>query len=364
VDTTSGATKTPAGGFDDAEEALTEALAQEAFVAPSQTRMQAFWRFILVSRSAAITVVAIILFIFFSVSTTTFIVPDNLLSMIRNVSLIGIVSVGFTYLFVAGEIDLSIGSVYGFLAMIMGLLAAQRGIDPWLAMIVVIALGAVIGLVNGLIVVRVGIPSFIVTLAMLTGYRSAALLVNGDQPLVTTGIGSFYDLTGGYLGGTVPWLIVWMLAVVAIGSVVLSQTKFGYHVYATGGNLEAARSSGINTGRVKLVCFMFTSALCGLIAALLYGYLHVAAPTTGTGFEFRVAGAVLLGGIALSGGRGTIYGSFVGAVIIGMMTNGLVLLGLSTHHADLATGLLIMVTGALDLYVRRAASRSLQYLEA
>jgi ribose/xylose/arabinose/galactoside ABC-type transport system permease subunit len=154
-----------------------------------------------------------------------------------------------------------------------------------------------------------------------------------------------------------------MLAVAIISGIILSLTKFGYHVYATGGNLEAAINSGINTKRVKVICFMFVSALCGLIAALLFGYLHVTDPTTGTGFEFRVAGAVLIGGIVLGGGRGTIYGSFVGAVIVGMIGNGLVLLGLSAHHADMATGLLIMVTGALDLTIRRAASRSLRYLE-
>jgi ribose/xylose/arabinose/galactoside ABC-type transport system permease subunit len=218
-------------------------------------------------------------------------------------------------------------------------------------------------LLNGLIVNRIGIPSFIVTLAMLTAYRSGALLLAGDQPLVTEGAGSFYDLTGGYIAGTVPWLVIWMLGVALIGSVVLSRTKFGYHVYATGGNLEAATDSGINTRRVKLICFVFTSALCGLIAALLFGRIHVTDPTTGTGFEFRVAGAVLIGGIVLGGGRGTVYGSFVGAIIVGMIGNGLILLGLSAHHADLATGLLIMVTGALDLTIRRAASRSLRYLE-
>jgi ribose/xylose/arabinose/galactoside ABC-type transport system permease subunit len=109
---------------------------------------------------------------------------------------------------------------------------------------------------------------------------------------------------------------------------------------------------------------MITSGLCGLVAALLWGYLHVAAPITGTGFEFRVIGAVIVGGVALTGGRGNIYGTFIGAFIIGIITNGLVLLGFSQYLGDVATGVLIIGVGTLDIYVRRFAAKSLQYLEA
>ncbi|MCC7448438.1 MAG: ABC transporter permease, partial [Anaerolineae bacterium] len=125
---------------------------------------------------------------------------------------------------------------------------------------------------------------------------------------------------------------------------------------------EAARNSGINTDRVKLICFILTSALCGLIAALLFGALHTAETTTGTGFEFSVIGAVIVGGVALTGGRGTILGSFLGAVIIAMIMRGLTLLGLSQYWGDVATGALIVIMGTVDLLVRRAASRSLGYL--
>lgn len=146
--------------------------------------------------------------------------------------------------------------------------------------------------------------SFIVTLGSLTAFRSLALILSGQNPATTEGVGLFYDVTGGYIGGVFPWLVVWMAAVMLIGGAILAFTKFGYHVYATGGNRDAARNSGINVNRVKLICFVLTSGLCGLIAALIWGYLHVAAPTTGTGLEFRVIGAVIIGGAALTGGRG------------------------------------------------------------
>jgi ribose/xylose/arabinose/galactoside ABC-type transport system permease subunit len=267
-----------------------------------------------------------------------------------------------SYLLIAGEIDLSIGSTYGFLTMIMGIMVAGHGIDPWLAMLAVIVLGTLIGLVNGVIVTRIGIPSFIVTLAMLTAYRSLAVVVSNQMPVNVDPTGLFYDVTGGYIGETFPWLIVWLAAFVVVGGLILSKTKFGSDIYATGGNPEAARNNGVNVRRVKTLCFMITSGLCGVVAALLIGYLHVAAPITGTGFEFRVIGAVIVGGVALRGGRGSIYGSLLGAIIIGMISSGLVLLGFSQYWGDIVTGGLIVCTGALDLYMRWAGQRGLRYL--
>lgn len=299
----------------------------------------------------------------FSVATPQFLTTNNLLNLLRNTSLIGIVAVGMTFLMVAGEIDLSVGSVYGVLTVILGILVGRSGVDPWLGSLLVVALGCGLGLLNGTIVTRVGIPSFIATLAMLTAYRSAALILSGEKPSVTQGAGAFYALTGGSLG-PVPWLIVWMAVVAVIGGVILSTWQFGYHVYATGGNVEAARNSGIGTSQVKTVCFVITSGLCGLTAALLWGYLHTAAPVTGTGFEFRVIGAVIVGGVLLSGGRGSIYGSIVGAIIISMITSGLVLMGFSQDVGDVATGVLIVLVGTLDLLARRVAARSLRYVGA
>lgn len=313
------------------------------------------------NRSLTITIAALVIFVYFSLATKQFLSANNLLNVVRNMSLIGIVAVGMTFVLVAGEIDLSVGSVYGVLTVILGLLVSSAGLDPWLATLVVIALGLLIGIVNGSIVTRFGIPSFIVTLAMLTAYRSAALIISNQKPTTTQGQGLFYAVTGGSIG-PVPWLIVWLLVVGVIGGVVLSASRFGYHVYATGGSLEAARNSGIDARRVKIACFALTSGLCGLIAGLLWGYLHTAAPVTGTGFEFRVIGAVIVGGVLLTGGRGTIYGSLIGAVIIGMITSGLVLMGFSQDIGDVATGVLIVAVGALDLLSRGIASRGLVLL--
>ena len=356
-------TTTPFDAGLDGEDVLDVAVGWE--LEPESSPVAAGWRrvtyAVLANRSLTITGAGMIVFLFFTFATRQFLTANNLLNVVRNVSLIGIVAVGMTYLLVAGEIDLSVGSVYGVLTVAVGLLVSSAGMDPWLATLVAIGLGVLIGTLNGALVTRFGIPSFIVTLAMLTAYRSAALIVSGQKPTVTQGEGLFYTLTGGSIG-PVPSLIAWLVVVGVIGGVILSTSKFGYHVYATGGSLEAARNSGIDTARVKVACFALTSGLCGLVAGLLWGYLHTAAPVTGTGFEFRVIGAVIVGGVLLSGGRGTIYGSLVGAVIIGMITSGLVLMGFSQDIGDVATGVLIVAVGAFDLLVKRSAARGMAYL--
>jgi ribose transport system permease protein len=311
------------------------------------------WRRGFLDRTFVITLTGVVIFAIFSVSVDRFLTTENLLNMLRQVALLGILSVGMTFLFVVGEIDISIGSVFGFLTVVMGILVGRRGWNPWVGMLAVIALGALIGANTGLIVTRIGIPSFVVTLAELVAYRSAALLISGERPSVTEGVGSFYSASGGYLCGVLPWLIVWMVVIVLVGATVLTRTRFGFHVFSTGGDCEAACSWGINTRRMKVLCFLMMGALCGLSGALLFGWLQVAAPVTGTGLEFGVIAAVILGGAALRGGRGSVYGSLVGAIIIGMLSSGLVLLGLSQQWKDVATGGLILFAATLDWFVRK-----------
>lgn len=315
----------------------------------------------LTSREAVITWIGVAGFILCAFSVDRFLTIDNLLNLSRQIALIGIVSVGMTFLLVAGEIDISVGSVYGALNVVMGVLVVRHGFNPWVGLALVMAIGLAIGAFNGIAVTQVRVPSFIVTLAAMTAYRSAALLLSGEQPSVTDGAGSFYDVTGGYVG-RIPCLIVWMAAVMLVGGGILSQTRLGWHVYSAGGNELAARECGIRTTRVKIFCFMLTSTLCGLIAALLFGWLHVATPTTGTGFEFQVIAAVVVGGVALNGGKGSVYGAFIGAMILGIIGSALVLLGLSQQWEEVITGALILAVGAVDVGVYGLFSRELSHI--
>jgi ribose transport system permease protein len=299
-------------------------------------------------------------FLFFALANPRFHSADNLLGIVRQVSLPGIVAVGMTYLFVAGELDLSVGSNYGFLVTVVAWLIVWRGVNPWLAALAVIGLGISTGLVNGLLVTRAGIPSFIATMGSMAALRGAANLVSGGYPISASDTDSlFYKVAGGRVFGLIPDLTLWMLVVMLIGGVVLARTRFGFSVHATGGNVEAAMCNGIATRRVKLICFTLTGGLCGLIAALLFGWIAIAPYNTGNGFELQVIAAVVLGGTGLFGGRGTIFGTLVGALLLGMLNNGLILLGVRTFWDGVVSGVIIVIAAALDLVVRQSAEMQL-----
>jgi len=311
---------------------------------------------LIATRELGIVIVAALTFAGFSLAAPRFLVAQNLLNILREACLLCILSVGMTYLLIAGEFDLSAGSNYGFLVTVIAFLIVRRGLNAWLAAWAVVALGVAIGCVNGLVVTRAKLPSFIATLGSMAILRGAANVVSGGYPISAENEDDlFYRLIGGHLPGRIPNLILIMFFVLVVGGLVLAKTRFGYEIYSTGGDEEAARLSGINTGRVKLVCFMITGGLCGLIAALLFGWIGLAPYNTGNGFELRVIAAAVIGGTGLFGGRGTIFGTFIGAILLGMLTNGLILMNVRQFWDGIAAGALILIVSALDLMVRRGA---------
>jgi ribose/xylose/arabinose/galactoside ABC-type transport system permease subunit len=306
------------------------------------------------ARQLGITAVALALFVFFSLTADHFFEIGNILDVGRLVAFTTIVGVAMTYLFIAGEFDISVGSHYAFATIVMGILVAEEGFGPWSAAIVVIVMGAVVGSVNGLITTFVGVPSFIVTLGMFSLLRGAALVLSGAFPITFPPEmqSSFFSIAAGTVLG-IPAQVIWMVVVLVVGGLVLKLTPFGYHVYATGGNAAASLASGIRTMRVKNYCFILTGASVGLIAALQAGWLKTVSPTTGSGFELQVIGAVIIGGVALQGGEGSVYGTFLGAAILGMLNNGIVLLGVDGNYTQIFIGLIIIVAATLDVTLRR-----------
>ncbi|RME84872.1 MAG: ABC transporter permease [Caldilineae bacterium] len=308
-------------------------------------------------RGTSTVIAALLIFVGLSLATPLFLKLDNLLLVARQISILQIIAVGMTFLFISREIDLSVGSIYGFLAIVLATLIAKQHINPWVSLAMVVVLGGIIGLVNGVITTRFGIPSFIVTLGGLSILRGGALLLSGGWPIALK-LGedsTFPKLTDGRLFGTVPAQIFWMLGITIVASFVLSKTKFGAHVYATGGNEEAAILTGIATKRVKTISFMLTGALCGIAAGLLLGQVGSGFPLTGQGFELDVIAAVVIGGTPLWGGAGSILGTLLGAAIIGMITNGLVLLGASAYFEPVAKGSIIVLAVLADTLIRRRA---------
>jgi ribose transport system permease protein len=306
-------------------------------------------------REISVLGAALILFVGLSVATPLFFQLDNLLLVARQISIVTIIAIGMTFLFISREIDLSVGSLYGFLVVFLATLIAEVGLNPWLAMLITVIIGGCIGLFNGLVTTRIGIPSFIITLGMLSILRGAALLLSGGWPILIKlpAEHSFLNITAGQVGDVVPTQILWMVGLLLIAGFILGKTRFGAHVYATGGNEEAAMFTGIPTKRVKTLCFVMTGALCGIAAALLLGQVKSGFPLTGQGHELDVIAAVVIGGTPLFGGAGSILGTLLGAAITGMITNGLVLLGASAYFEPVAKGSIIVIAVVVDTYIRR-----------
>lgn len=319
------------------------------------TKRKAAVRVIFNTREIGILSVAILVFIILSLASPHFLRVENLLLVARQISILSIIATGMTFIFIAREIDLSVGSIYGFLVVTLAFLITRTTMSPWVAMGIIIIFGAVIGLVNGLFTTMFGMPSFIVTLGMLGILRGGALLLSGAWPIIIKlpEEHSFLNVTAGHVFKIVPAQIFWMIGIMLVAGFILSKTRFGAHVYATGGNEEAARLSGIPTKRIKIISFMITGVLCGVAAALLLGQIKSAFPLAGSGFEIDVIAAVVIGGTQLFGGRGSILGTLLGALIIGMITNGLVLLGVSAYVEPLAKGCIIIIAVLINILTRR-----------
>jgi len=306
-------------------------------------------------REINIFLAAVVLFIWLSIASPHFLSIDNLLLVARQISILAILATGMTFLFIAKEIDLSVGSAYGFLTVLLAYIITRTAVNPWAAMGIVIIAGAAIGLTNGLFTTFFGMPSFIVTLGMLSILRGGALLLSGAWPINIRlpEDHSFLNITAGKIGGIVPTQIFWMIGIMLVASFVLGKTRFGAHVYSTGGNEEAAMLAGISTKRVKVIAFIITGALCGIGAGLLLGQVRSGFPLSGAGFELNVIAAVVIGGTQLFGGRGSIIGTLIGASIMGMISNGLVLLGVSSHVEPLAKGVIIIVAVLINILTTR-----------
>jgi ribose transport system permease protein len=342
------------------EDTLTEALEREPEpeLSSSPSELNRFLR----SRDLAIVVVAFLLFGFFYLVNPRMAAPTTLVAMARTMAPLGIVAVGMTYLFVAGELDLSVGGLYGLLMVIISILIEKRDVNPWLAMAVIIALGLGVGAINGLLVTRVGLPSFIATLGMWIALRGAGNLLSGGIATQSTKTNlDYYRFFGSSVPGTgVPTIFALMLIVVLIGGVILSKTRFGSDVYSTGGNTESARNNGIQTRRVKWTCFVVTGGLVALAAALQFGRLANSPYNGGNGFELQVIAGVIIGGVGLFGGRGTVFGSLIGVLILTMLTSGLILMGVTQFWDGIVSGLVILAAAGLDLVVRRIGAASQQ----
>lgn len=285
----------------------------------------------------------------------------NIINVIRQVSIVGIMAVGMTYVIMVAEIDLGVGSLLAVCSMVAALL--QRNEAGLVASIFLpILVGAVTGLLVGLLVTRGNVPSFVATLGVLASYRGIALLISG-QPL--TGIEENFRFVGAGVLGDIPLLsaipfvrilpvpIIIFAVVTLIGSVTFTRYAFGRHVTAVGGNSVAARLSGISVNNIKIAVFMISGICAAISALILTARLNSGQPLAGSGIELDVIAAVVVGGTSLYGGRGSVLGSIIGAMLIGVLSNGLTLMAVNPHWQPVIKGLVIVVAVLLDQVGRR-----------
>ena len=286
-----------------------------------------------------------ILLVVFSFASPWFLSIDNFLNIGRQTALVSIIAIGMTFVIIARQIDLSVGSALALSGMSAALAMAHIG-DNWIiGAIAGIGTGAIVGAINGFVVTRLNIPSFLVTLGTLSAARGLALLVTTTRPVIITN-DSFVSIFGeGDIFG-VPVPIIWTLLAVIAGILLLHYSVFGRQIYAAGGNPTAALYSGINIRRVTTLAFILTGMLAGLAALVLSARSHAARPDVVQGLELDVIASVTLGGCSLFGGRGFVLGTLLGSLIIGTLNNGLVLLGVSSSLQLVIKGAIIVAAVA------------------
>jgi ribose transport system permease protein len=289
----------------------------------------------------------IILVVIVSILNPSFLEPLNILNLLRQVAINALIAFGMTFVILTGGIDLSVGAI---LALSSALTAGMMvsGIDPILAIIIGCILGGLMGTVNGLFITRGKMAPFIATLATMTIFRGLTLVYTGGNPITGLGDNYLFQLFGrGYFLG-IPVPAITMIVTFVVLFIILHKTPFGRKTYAIGGNEKAALISGIKVPNVKIMIYSLSGMLAALAGAILTSRLNSAQPTAGTSYELDAIAAVVLGGTSLSGGKGRIFGTLIGALIIGTLNNGLNLLGVSSFYQMVVKGIVILIAVLLD----------------
>jgi ribose transport system permease protein len=288
----------------------------------------------------------IVLFVVFAVTLGDrgFTTSNNLLNIIRQTATISVMAVAVTFVIGAAEIDLSVGSVAGLASVVAALAMNSHGMV--VAIVLALLVGAAVGSINGFLITVIGIPSFLVTLGMLGIAHGASMWItdSAPEPIVNQ---SFNNLFGsGDIAG-VPSLVIWTIVAVVIGHVVLRHTPYGRGVLATGGNEEAARFSGVSTKRIRFTVMLVSGMVAALAGMLYAGRLQSGRFQWGEGDELSVIAAVILGGTSLFGGRASVIGALLGSLMIGLINNGLILMGLQFSQQQIVRGAIIILAVAL-----------------
>ena len=308
-------------------------------------------------KELGILITLILLFIVFTILSDVFLIPTNLVNILRQVSIMGVMALGMTMVIAVGGVDLSVGSTYALSTTVAAVLMTKTGIPILGCCIIAFFVGVLFGAINGIIIGYVNIPAFIATLGTMNIARGLALiLTNGmiislDRSPVADpeNLDNFYAVGGGEIAG-IPTLALFLVIMAILAYIFFHKSLSGFRMRAVGGSMDAARASGINVRRTIMLPYIITGGLCALTGILNFSFMHTVQGTMGEGMELDVLAAAYIGGASPSGGYGTILGTVIGVLIIGVLKNGLVLIGVDPYVQKVLIGVLVIGAVMIDMY--------------
>lgn len=282
------------------------------------------------------------------ISPNAFAKPKNLINVLKQASINGILSCGMMFIIISGGIDLSAGSTIALSGVVAALCAKNASLPVIVPILAAMATGVAVGAINGFGVAYAKLPPFIITLATMSGIRGLALIVSGGSPVYGLSA-SFGKLASVFLFGTIPILAIYFIILVLLSGFILTKTVFGRRVYAVGGSETTSQVSGINVPKMKMLVYTLGGLLAGISGLLVASRTTQGSPTSGEGYEMDAIAAVVIGGISMSGGAGNWYGTIIGALLLAVIGNGLDILGVSSNYQQIIKGVIIAVAVYLDL---------------
>jgi ribose transport system permease protein len=304
-----------------------------------------------VLRRYSVVIILLAICVILALSTSDFLTTSNLLTVALQTSIIAIVAIGMTFTILTGGIDLSVGSMMALSGALAAGLAVRQELGTYPAIGLALLAGMLVGVVNGLLIIKGGLPPFVATLATMAVGRGLTLVYTQGKPIAGIGKDFIFWGTGRVLG--IPASVILLAVLAAAAGVVLRQTRFGLYVYATGGNEETARLAAVSTNWIKLAVYVISGMTAALGGVLLTARLWSAQPNAATGWELDAIAAPVLGGNSLFGGVGGVGGTIVGAFIIGVLSNGLNLLGISSYYQQVIKGAVFILAVMLDLLTKK-----------
>ncbi len=293
-----------------------------------------------------IVLILLVIMLVFTLLSPVFLTLGNIMNIIRQVSMLGIVAAGMTIVVIAGGIDLSVGSQISLISVIVALLMRDGGLQPFMASLLGLGLTTAIGFFNGFIITKTKIAPLIATLAMMTILQGVSYISCGGLPIYGLPPG-IKTIAQNYVW-VIPIPVIIMLVILAASGVFLKRTYIGRYIYAVGSNEEATRLSGINVHSIRILTYTICGFLTGIAGLILLGRVNSGQPITGRGYEMDVLSAIVLGGVSITGGRGTIFGATIGVLIIGVLNNGLIIIGVNEYYQLVIKGLVLLLAVIVD----------------